>query len=310
MNITLKCIVILFCYYTQGLLWGQDVDSQEMIDPVDTEIYPSTPIDDLHVLKEIPEILDLPYLNLKTNFKNGVATDYNIWKNVKNISQIKDSCVYQTLLLNSDSEIALILEIPTPASQNAPATWQWNAKKLTYLPQQDSELAITIIFTTDPIGDVQWGDAWRFNASRSYESGYADDMFVSKKNMRGRPIADEESLFLFNHPHISPDAGTFAWRTMYYPSYTGNTPRRYFSSTPTGSAGDVSVYAEYKDEKWCLEFRRKKFTHHSDDLPLNLDQTVLMQIRIENLNNKIWHSHVFSLPNLNNNDHIFEDISE
>lgn len=270
------------------------VNAQETDSAFEEEDVEMIPVNDATVMHDVPDLMDM-FVKTIPEFPENRAVPDTFWRTALSSYITNDSHPYATVMLQNDTAVSLILFLPQIPAWDTPTCWQWDATSKSYFPGKDSELKVSVITTLDPLAEVNRGDAWIWNASRSGESTYADDCTVTRQTYKGIPCEDQITM-LFEHPQWTPDKGFFAWHTMYYDAYMGPTPRMFFCRVPHGSAADVRTFSERYDEGWLIEFRRLKTTRNTDDLPILFERPHFLQIQISEPGKKSWFSHIFALP--------------
>ncbi len=166
--------------------------------------------------------------------------------------------------LKSDGSFYLLAVFPAATEKREHRPWIWSPVEQIYVAGEETEETLSIfIFSGAEDGTA---DLWIWRAARNNPSGFADDFSLLR----------QEALSPNKEFKILPDSGDLPWQSRFFADFAGDKIPRFYSRTPTGSAGDVRARGAYKDGAWTVEFARKLDTGNSDDLPLSPGSKVVI----------------------------------
>lgn len=155
--------------------------------------------------------------------------------------------------------VYLLLSFPLPGGKHIKGSrWRWDPVRCAYFINTDREPALVLMFTSE---SANFADVWVWRFERNDPSGFADDMFS--------PETEE-----INPLNLTMDAGIPPWFSGYFAEFAGSELPRFYSATPTGSAGDARGRCYLKNGTATIEFARKLKTDNSDDLNFSTVSTL------------------------------------
>ena len=159
----------------------------------------------------------------------------------------------------------MLLNYECPKKKDNRICWRWDPVRHAYFISGEKETALTLIFRSRNPSTANFADVWVWRHSRNDPANFADDMSLTGK-------------YAMKPGVLKMDAGISPWFSRYFAEFAGDELSRFYSRTPSGSAGDVKGRSSIKDGMVVYEFARKLKTGNSDDI--DLDTTFSLRIMI------------------------------
>lgn len=150
----------------------------------------------------------------------------------------------------------ILLNYESPSKMDRRVYWRWDPVRHAYFISGEKETALTLIFRTRKPSPANFADVWVWRHSRNDPANFADDMSLTGK-------------YAMKPGVLKMDAGISPWFSRYFAEFAGAELPRFYSRTPSGSAGDVKGRSSIKDGMVVYEFARKLKTGNSDDIDLD-----------------------------------------
>lgn len=159
----------------------------------------------------------------------------------------------------------MLLSYVHPKKTDTKECWRWDPVRHAYFLNGEKESALTLIFRSRKPSTANFADVWVWRQSRNDPANFADDMWITGK-------------FPIKPGFLKMDNGTSPWFTRYFAEFAGAEIPRFYSRTPSGSAGDVKGRSSVINGTVVLELARKLKTGSPDDI--DLDTTFSLRIII------------------------------
>jgi Ethylbenzene dehydrogenase len=214
---------------------------------------------------------------------DGVADD-DAWSNVAGIvtQDFVADIPLEVKAIHSGSSIYFLVRYPDPEKSPYHRSWMWNDDLDEYESADDREDVFVLKwFMAGNDSDLSLSsatgysaDIWFWKACRTDPVGYADDKI---QRLYERPV--EHCLQLVSktgsNTYLSRagDKGSPAYRTRVIVENEGLLIPRFESKQPRGSRADIRAKGQWVDGFWTIEFERKLYTGHDDDVQLDITRS-------------------------------------
>jgi len=169
----------------------------------------------------------------------------------------------------------LLLTYPWSGKIDKGSRWSWDPVRHAYFLTARQESALALIFSK-PSKSANLADVWIWRFARNDSASFADDMWT-------------KSALKWDRNTLKMDNGSPAWFSRYFAEYAGAELPRFYSRTPSGSAGNVKGRSSLKNGMAVVEFARKLKTWHKDDIDLEPECSLsLVLIRAESESRRVF----------------------
>lgn len=205
--------------------------------------------------------------------------DERVWETLPAVTTL-DFASQRPITLKSvhtEDEIFFLVTYPDQAPSETHKSWEWDSQEKIYKQILDRE--DVFVFKWSMVGnevnlgfqnaDPHQADIWYWKARRTNPSGFADDKWqtLSYENHKdAKPVQSSRHGELYLRR--VGDAGQSAYAEQLPDDYQGDVLSRYLPRQPQGSRADIRAKGHWQDGAWSIEFSRRLYTGHADDIVL------------------------------------------
>ncbi len=181
--------------------------------------------------------------------------------------------------VHTGEEVFILTTFPDATENRDHKTMIWDDATKVYRtgPRREDtvvlkwSMATNLVDLTLSSNEPYKADIWYWKANRTDHAGYADDKFQTYSNRRlgkaKKMLSKSGKVFYLLR---SGDEGDAAYSVSVIPDFQGPETPRFSYRAPSGSRADIRAKGFWRDGRWTVEFGRKMFTGHADDIQFEI----------------------------------------